>query len=435
MSKDKKKKKTDVAALAAAGNAYAAEQQKKEPEPEVQEVTITPTMIDDEDTGVKENKVDLSAIIPTDEPTPVATEETTEAALFLESKDKTLKTDGVVVVGKIENDIAAITPGASFPEQIDIEKRRKQQQDLLKSKKKNKKVKTETDEQKKSQTVTSLIVLGLIGLIIGAVYYILNRKTLYDFQPLTVTVELGDKLPIRTSAYVKPGIGKSVNEMQYVLDKNQVKESQVGEYEFTVTFRGTKKTGTVIVQDTTPPDLKVSDKIITEGTTYNAETFVDECIDWSGCSYSFQDSQTTEKYREGGHDYELYIVASDPYDNKTTKKVKLTIEEQGMVKKYVKYVEYNPETGYALKTTYDLHFTGFMDEPILLRGYEIREYTYQDEAKYNADYEAQKGNAGWEFNPETKTITYKSEAMNTIDRYSNMKSLLEYLVSIGYTEV
>ena len=303
-----------------------------------------------------------------------------------------------------------------------------------KDKKKTKKVTTESDEQKKSQTITSLIVLALIGLIIGAVYYILNRKTLYDFQPLTVTLELGDKLPIRTAAYVKPGIGTSVNEMQYVLDKHLVNESKVGEYEFTVTFRGTTKTGIVVVQDTTAPKLTVSNKIITEGTNYNAETFVDDCQDWSGCTYSFQDAQTTEKYREAG-EYELYVVASDPYNNKTTKKVKLTIEEQGMVKKYVKYDPYTPEKGYALKTTYDLHFTGFMDEPILLRGYEIREYTYQDEAKYNADYEAQKGNKGWEFNPETKVITYKSEAVNTIERYSRMTQLCEYLESIGYTIV
>ena len=58
-----------------------------------------------------------------------------------------------------------------------------------------------------------------------------------------------------------------------------------------------------------------------------------------------------------------------------------------------------------------------------------------DEAKYNADYEAQKGNKGWEFNPETKVITYKSEAVNTIERYSRMTQLCEYLESIGYTIV
>ena len=432
MSKDKKKRNI-IAGLA---SAKKEETPVETPEVKEEQITIMPTMMDASDTGIKENKVDLSAIIPTDEtPTTIDTgEENTEAAMFLQSKDKVLKTDGVVVVGKLTEESATVNPGAKFPEQIDVELRRRKYEESLKSKKKTKKVRTISEEQKRSQTITSLIVLALIGVIIGAVYYILNRKTALDFQPLTVTVELGDSLPIRTAKYVKPGIGTNVNEMAYVLDKNQVKESQVGEYPFTVTFRGTTKTGKVIIQDTTPPELIVSDKIITEGTTYNAELFVDDCHDWSGCSYSFQDAQTTEKYREAG-EYDIYVVASDPYGNKTTKKVKLTIEEQGMVKKYVKYEEYNPEKGYSLKTTYDLHFTGFMDEPILLRGYEIREYTYQDEAKYNADYEAQKGNKGWEFNPETKVITYKSEAVNTIDRYSRMTQLCEYLESIGYTIV
>ena len=268
----------------------------------------------------------------------------------------------------------------------------------------------------------------------GAVYYILHRKTEKDFMPLTVTVELGDELPIRTSSYVKPGLGKSVNEMQYVLDKSQVNEDIVGEYPFTVTYHGITKTGKVIVRDTTKPDLKVKDVIITEGTSYTAETFAADCFDWSGCSYSFQDEKTLEKCREAG-EYDVYIVASDPYDNKETKKAKLTIEEQGMVKKYVKHNEFNNDLGYALKTTYDLHFTGFIDESILLRGYEIREYTYQDEAKYNAAVEANRGNKGWTFDDANKTITYTSEAMNTIERYTRMGQLLQYLQEQGYTEV
>ena len=435
MSKEKKKSASD---LASAGNAHAAELEKaKNEQPEVQEeeITIMPTMMDSSDTGIKEHKVDLSAIIPTDEPTnEVQTEETTEAAMLLQSKDKVFKTDGVVVVGTLTEESATVSPGAKFPDQIDIELRRKQKQDQIKSKKKTKKVRTETEEQKRSQTITSLVVLALIGLIIGAVYYILNRKTALDFVPLTVTVELGDKLPIRTADYVKPGIGKNVNEMEYVLDKQQVKVDEVGEYPFTVTFRGTTKEGKIIIQDTTAPDLKVTDKIITEGTTYNAETFATECHDWSGCIYSFEDAQTTEKYREPG-EYEIYVVAKDPYDNKTTKKVLLTIEEQGMVKKFVKSEAYTPEKGYSLKTTYDLHFTGFMDEPILLRGYEIREYYYQDEAKYNAAVEANKGVQGWTFDAATKTITYRSESMNTIERYSRMSQLIEYLQQTGYSEI
>ena len=40
-----------------------------------------------------------------------------------------------------------------------------------------------------------------------------------------------------------------------------------------------------------------------------------------------------------------------------------------------------------------------------------------------------------EFDPENKVITYKSESMNIIDRYTKMSQLCEYLESIGYTIV
>lgn len=427
MSNDKK---NNAAALASANY----KEQTQIPEVEEQPITIMPTMLDESDTGESKRKVDLSAIIPTDDASTAPAEEKTEAAMFLESKDKTLKTDGVVVIGTLTEDSAVVESGAKFPDQIDMEIRKKQQQDRLKGKRKTKKVRTQSEELKRSQTITSLIVLALIGVLVGAVYYIMHRKTERDFMPLNVTVELGEKLPLRTAEYVKPGIGKNVNEMEYILDKSQIKVDEVGEYQFTVTYKGIKKTGKVIIQDTTSPVLKVENKIITEGTSYTAETFVTSCEDWSGCNYSFQDAKTLEKYREAG-EYELYVVATDPYGNSTTSKVKLTIEEQGKVFKYMKNEPYDSNKGYSLKITYDLHFTDFIDNPILLRGYETREYTYQDETKYAAAVNENRGNQGWSFDDTNKVITYQSEAKNTIDTYSSMTQLLNYLESSGFTRM
>jgi hypothetical protein len=157
---------------------------------------------------------------------------------------------------------------------------------------------------------------------------------------------------------------KSVNELTYVLDKSQVVVDKVGVYEFSVTYKGTTKKGTVTIQDTTAPELIVTDLIIKEGTAYTSDMFVKECHDWSGCEYSFEDKETTEKCREAG-EYDVMITATDPYGNKTAKKAKLTIEEQGMVKKFFKTNPYDDSLGYELKTIYDLHFTGFMDDSIL----------------------------------------------------------------------
>ena len=291
-----------------------------------QPVVITPTV--DTDKEVQENKVDLSAIIPTG-PTVEATpeEEKTEAALILESKDKTLKTDGVVTIGTLTEEGATVKPGASFPDQIDVETRKRKKQDQLKGKRKAQKNKTISDEQRKALNTNTLVAIGLIAILAGLVYYILNRKTEKDFMPLPVTVELGDKLPLRTSSYVKPAFGKSVNELTYVLDKSQVVVDKVGVNEFSVTYKGTTKKGTVTIQDTTAPELIVTDLIIKEGTAYTSDMFVKECHDWSGCEYSFEDKETTEKCREAG-EYDVMITATDPYGNKTAKKAKLTIEEQ-----------------------------------------------------------------------------------------------------------
>ena len=397
---------------------------------EEQPVVIMPTF--DVDKEKETQKVDLSGIIP-EGPTVEenADEEKTEAALILESKDKILKTDGVVTIGTLTEEGATVKPGANFPEQIDVELRKRNKQAALKSKRKSKKNNTFTDEQKKALNTNTLIVIGLIAILAGLVYYILHRKTEKDFTPLPVTVELGDKLPLRTSSYVKPGIGKSVNELTYVLDKSQVIVDKVGVYEFTVTYKGTTKTGKVTIQDTTSPELIVRDLIIKEGTVYTSDMFVKECHDWSGCEYSFEDKETTEKYRTAG-EYEVIITATDPYGNKTAKKAKLTIEEQGMVKKFFKTEPYNAELGYELKTTYDLHFTGFMDDSILLRGYEIREYTYHDDAKYETDRESNRGNPGWSFDDENKIITYESDVLNTINRSSRMNQIIEYLENEGY---
>lgn len=426
------KKKPTAAESATANDPSVKEAQAKVEQTEAEQAIISPIIANDKEEVAK--KVDLSAIIPTGPSTseePTSEEEPTEAALLLESKDKVLKTDGVVTIGTLTEDGATVKPGATLPEQIDVELRKRKKQDQQKSKRKVQKVKTDTELQRKALNNNTLIAIGLIAILAGLVYYILNRKTERDFKPLNVTVELGDKLPIRTSAYVKPGVGRSVNELSYVLDKSQVVVDQVGVYEFSVTYKGLTKKGKIEIKDTKAPTLTVRELTIKEGTVYSADMFVKECLDWSGCEYSFEDKETTEKYRLPGK-YDVFIVALDPYGNKTTKKTTLTIEEKGYVKKFFKTEPFDAELGYELKTTYDLHFTDMMADAILLRGYEIKEYKYQDEAKYNADKEANRGNTGWEFDDDTKTITYTSEALNTINRISRMNPLIEYLVSEGY---
>lgn len=392
-----------------------------------EQITITPTMIDNEEIGKKNQKKDLSAIIPEQNN---QTENTD--GIVLESKDKELKSDGAVVIANIVNDDIVMDEKAVLPAQIDIEARKRNRANMLKSKKRKNKVELD-DEAKKSQNITSIIVLILICLLGGFAYYIYNRKTLKDFQPLPVTVELGDKLPIRTKNYVKPGVGNTVDELKYVLNTKDVDIDEVGEYNFTVTFNNITKTGTIKIVDTTAPDLTVKRAVITEGTTYGPESFVDECIDLSGCNYSFEDSKTTEKYRTPGT-YDVYIVATDPYENKTTKKTQLVIEAQGMVKKLVKTEEYSENKGYSLKTTYDLHFSSFMDNAILYNGYKIEEYQYRNDEKFNEAKTKYTGEANYTIDTKNKTIKYEPDPVSQINNYSTLDDIVTSLKANGFTE-
>lgn len=392
-----------------------------------EQITITPTMIDNEEIGKKNQKKDLSAIIPEQNN---QTENTD--GIVLESKDKELKSDGAVVIANIVNDDIVMDEKAVLPAQIDIEARKRNRANMLKSKKRKNKVELD-DEAKKSQNITSIIVLILICFLGGFAYYIYNRKTLKDFQPLPVTVELGDKLPIRTKNYVKPGVGNTVDELKYVLNTKDVDIDEVGEYNFTVTFNNITKTGTIKIVDTTAPDLTVKRVVITEGTTYGPESFVDECIDLSGCNYSFEDSKTTEKYRTPGT-YDVYIVATDPYENKTTKKTQLVIEAQGMVKKLVKTEEYSENKGYSLKTTYDLHFSSFMDNAILYNGYKIEEYQYRNDEKFNEAKTKYTGEANYTIDTKNKTIKYEPDPVSQINNYSTLDDIVTSLKANGFTE-
>ena len=392
-----------------------------------EQITITPTMIDNEEIGKKNQKKDLSAIIPEQNN---QTENTD--GIVLESKDKELKSDGAIVIANIVNDDIVMDEKAVLPAQIDIEARKRNRANMLKSKKRKNKVELD-DEAKKSQNITSIIVLILICFLGGFAYYIYNRKTLKDFQPLPVTVELGDKLPIRTKNYVKPGVGNTVDELKYVLNTKDVDIDEVGEYNFTVTFNNITKTGTIKIVDTTAPDLTVKRVVITEGTAYGPESFVDECIDLSGCNYSFEDSKTTEKYRTPGT-YDVYIVATDPYENKTTKKTQLVIEAQGMVKKLVKTEEYSENKGYSLKTTYDLHFSSFMDNAILYNGYKIEEYQYRNDEKFNEAKTKYTGEANYTIDTKNKTIKYEPDPVSQINNYSTLDDIVTSLKANGFTE-
>ena len=208
-----------------------------------QEITLTPSMLDTEGDENVEVKRDLSAIIPKGITAPSALSET--ELLQLNSKEKELKTDGAVVLANIKGeDVVDMVLDVTLPEQIDIAKRKEeiQKNKNKKQHKKEPKKRLKTKEQK-TQNRVALISFIAITIIAGTLLYIYKKPTEMGFKALPIEIELGDKLPSSVSSYVKPGIGEKVNEMAYKVDTSQVEIDKIGEYQYTVSYKGATKIG------------------------------------------------------------------------------------------------------------------------------------------------------------------------------------------------
>ncbi len=384
-----------------------------------EQVTIMPTMIDDSEDRM-EKKMDLSAIIPK------SVQESSENSISLTSRDAELKGDGSVSIGTINVDgEITMSPNAAFPEQIDVEERKKIAQKNKGIFKKEKKKKSNKNAQRFQNRTALLSLLVIIGLI-GFVYWVKTKPTDKDFKPLPVEVELGDALPKETSNYVKPGIGNEVDDLQYSIDLSKVKVDEVGEYEFTVKHNGITKRGTVVVKDTTPPELETREVKITEGASINAAQFVAKCSDYSGCNYSFKEIDTETKYTSVGT-HVVYVVATDAFQNSTTKTASLIIESDGIVKKYVKYYEFDFKAGYEKEERYELTFKQYDTYAALLRGTYKEIYHYDDENKFKEAAKTYSGETGYTID-EAKTSIIFTKSVTTIgSNYTNLDDIEEYL--------
>ena len=378
-------------------------------------------------------KKDLSAIIPKE------TIKGTEGSDTLISKDAALKSDGAVVIGNIAEDGVKMVEGASFPKEIDIETRKKEQQEALKAKKNpNKKKKVLSEDGKKAQNITTIIVLVGIAFVVIAGYFIINRKTDADFMPKIVTIELGDSLPLHAEDYVKPGVGK-VDDLLYTINTSEVRIDEVGDYEYTVYHAGTTKRGTVSIVDTTPPKVKTKELHIIEGSTYTPESFITSCIDLSGCEFSFKEESLAEFHEPGLYNKDnnnLIIVVKDPYDNQSEVGVTLYIESSGDIKIYEKEVPYNEELGYSLKTSYEVHFSSFINNSVLSYAKVVDIYTYQSEEQFNAELKKHEGEKEVTSNKDNKSITITQTVTSITNNSSNTPQEIEnYLLSQGYNLV
>lgn len=395
-------------------------------QPIEEKVTITPTMIDESEEHV-EKKRDLSAIIPSFEDL-----SNDKSSVELISQEKALKGDGTIIIGLIDSEGEAnLTQNAKVPEQIDVEERKKEKQ--RGATKKVKKVKKKSKAAQKIQNTTALMSLITIIFLAGFFYWLKNRPTEMDFQPLIINIEIGDSLPIRISSYVKPGVGKDIDdELLYALDLSNVKLEDTGTYEFTVTYKGVKKTGKINIVDTTPPELEIRTVEINEGNQYDASSFVESCKDPSGCNYSFQDSETEKKYTTSGL-YTVYVVATDAFQNSVTKRANLIIEAQGELVSYSKSTSFDFNTGYELTEKYNLRFEAYDTYSLLLNGTHEKIFVYQDEEVYDKAAATYNGEVNYICDDSKRTITFRESVTTVGSNYSRLDEIDPYLKREGFS--
>lgn len=389
-------------------------------------VTIMPTMIDDS-MDDREVKRDISAIIPKFEA--MENKDGTE----LTSKDAILKADGSVILATIpESGEPVITENFTLPEPIDI-KARKEEQIKAKNQKKKKEKVAPSKAAKKQQNIMSIAALLIIVGLVAFYFIVVKAPGEEDFTPLTLTIELGDKLPVRTKDYVIPGAGGKVDDLQYIKDVSKVVVEEVGEYEFSITYRGITKYGRVIIQDTTKPKLETREVKIIEGQTYTVSSFVESCRDHSGCNYEFKRSETPNEFTSPGT-YVVPIVATDAYGNSVEKKANLIIEAKGIVKIFEKVESFDFSTGYSLTETYELNFAEYADDTYLFSGIQKRVLTYEDEEKYQAARKTYNGEPNYQCIDHEKQIIFSKTVSSVGNNYTKLNDILTYFTQEGYTE-
>lgn len=394
------------------------------PNQESEEVaTIAPTLIKEDDK--KEKKLDLTSIIPE------YNEDLNDNQVELTSKEKMLKSDGAVLLATIRNNNIEIEKDLKMPEQIDMEKRKKEQKKGKVPEKVNKKKKISLS--KKQQNIMSLVSLLIIGLLVGFYFYYKNAPSDSKFKALNITIEIGESLPVSKSSYIKPGIGDSIDELAYTIDTSNVIIDKVGDYPYTVNHNGVRKSATISIVDITPPSLEVREVIIKEGESYTPETFIAACHDWSGCNYGFEDNTTTNKYTSPGT-YVIYVTATDAYNNKTVKQASLVIEAEGMVKYFSKENAYDFENGYLLIEEYELHFYDFMNNAILRNGIYTRTYKYQDEVKYAEYRKVHYGEINYTFDDDNLIVKIIEKSNTVGPYYTRLDVINNYLLENNFIE-
>lgn len=181
-------------------------------------------------------------------------------------------------------------------------------------------------KSKKIWLTIAIIIWGLAAAIV-TFYFCYRVRPVTDY----IVVELGDKVSEDLYDYID-GFDFAVTASK--LDLSAVKQDAVGEYEATLSHAWQKFTYTVIIQDTTAPDLLLKEEQIylKMGEGYPADKFVEEVQDISGsvelslnAPQGSKDEEGYVSFAECGT-FKVGVEAKDPSGNRSRDYVEVVVD-------------------------------------------------------------------------------------------------------------
>lgn len=302
-------------------------------------------------------------------------------------------------------------------------------------------------KKKKEGNRKTLIILLLILLVAAVgfgVYYFLTMAKKSSKVVITtkeVKVELGSLLSANIDDYATIS---GYNKMDCELNLDNINMNKVSTYKYTVTCGKVSEEGTIMVDDTTKPEVITSDLTLLPNSTLNAEDFIEECLDASTCSYEFKTDVTNLTSTTGEHDVE--ILVSDEYNNQNTVTAKLIISRTAPAR-YLTCKKNEESIEDISATLVDSYKIGIDTNDNFYNAVRISKFQFQDKNKYTTvvnDYNETDGiheivgSATFDENG-SKIIIKKNKTLEDMNKElngklpSNSNILRAFLSGLGYT--
>lgn len=172
----------------------------------------------------------------------------------------------------------------------------------------------------------TFVLIALIVIILFIVFLFVKNAFTFKVKAV-ITYEAGDEVSNNVSDYL---LNKIINIDDYELDLSAViKDNGIlnttGEYTFAVSYKGNRKTGKLIVKDTTKPTVKVNDLVVGLNEDFSASEFLMSCDDYSlPCSVSLKTGTIKDLTKEVGKK-SVDLIVKDNSGNETITSASLEV--------------------------------------------------------------------------------------------------------------